>query len=69
MINSRSFSQHEEAFYFVVSFLDFKYSYMYTLREKSLCGAIRLARSAVNRKVDGSNPSRDVVPFIGKLKS
>ena len=69
MINSRFFSQHEEAFYFLISFLDLKYSCMYTFREKSLCGAIRFARSAVNRKVDVSNPSRDVVTFIGKLKA
>ena len=40
MINSQLYSQHDQAFYFLTSFLELKYSCVYMLREKSLCGAI-----------------------------
>ena len=34
MINSQLYSQHDQAFYFLISFLDLKYSCVYMLREK-----------------------------------
>ena len=40
MIDSQLYSQHDQAFYFLISFLELKYSCVYMLREKSLCGAI-----------------------------
>ena len=40
MINSQLYSQHDQTFYFLISFLELKYSCVYMLSEKSLCGAI-----------------------------